>query len=201
MEYKKTVKKFVAGSDKLFDIFECTVNEVEEIIDSNGRKAIRILIGDQEIRGMHNKKVYEHLIENEGEPSFVVLWKTPKGNYLISYAWELWQEYLDGDTARDVDITVATEEEENHEAFVYMWINRETDMKYIGMHKGTPDDGYICSNDRLNEEYAADPLKFQRTILAYGSKEAMHELETLLLIQLGAAKGGMWYNLSNNLRK
>ena len=29
-------------------------------------------------------------------------------------------------------------------SFVYEWTNKNTDMKYIGVHKGTPDDGYVC---------------------------------------------------------
>lgn len=202
MQYIKTMKKFVAGSDKFFDVFECTVDEVDEVLDSSGRKQIRIKIGDQEYKGMHNKRVFEFLVENEGSPSFVVLWKSNKGNYLISYAWELWAAHAAQDKKYDVCITEqANELTESKEAFVYLWINLETDMKYIGMHKGDPEDGYICSNERLKAEYEAAPYQFRRTILAYGSKEQMHELETLLLIQLGAATGDSWYNLSNNLRK
>jgi hypothetical protein len=196
------MKKFVAGSDKFFDVFECTVDEVEEVLDSSGRKQIRIKVGDQEFKGMHNKRVFEFLVENEGDKSFVVLWKTNKGNYLISYAWELWQAHAANDGQYDTCITEDVgDTKESREAFVYMWINLENDMKYIGTHKGDPEDGYICSNERLLSEYNAAPYQFRRTILAYGTQAQMLELETLLLIQLKAATADSWYNLSNNLRK
>lgn len=203
MQYIKTLKKFVAGSDKYFDVFHCIVNEVEEFKDSRDRRSIRIKVGDQTFQGLWNKSIFEFLVENEGNESFIVLWKSNKGNYMISYAWELWEAYAKSDTKYDTRIS----EVEKHttytstEAFVYLWINLESDMKYIGMHKGTPDDGYVCSNDRLLEEYNAAPYQFRRTILAYGTQEQMHELETLLLIQLQCATADNWYNLSNNLRK
>ncbi len=201
MEYVKTLKQFVSGSDKLFDVFHCKVDEVDEFLDSSGRKSIKILVNDQEFKGLHNKKVFEHLVEHEGEDSFIVLWKTPKGNYLLAYKWELWESYINGDTSKDVDISVAEEAEDNHEAFVYLWIDLSNDRKYIGCHKGSFDDGYICSNELMTKEYEQRPHDFLRTILAYGSQKDMHELETLLLIQLGCAQGGMWFNLSNNLFK
>jgi len=200
MNYVKTVKKYVSGSDKFFDIFECTVDEVEETLDSKGRKSIRIKVGDQEYKGLHNKSVFEFLVENEGTPSFVVLWKSNKGNHMLTYAWELWKDYRDGVTTNDVDLHTEKVLEDSGEAFVYLWINLENDMKYLGTHKGTASDGYICSNDRFLKEYEEDPDRFIRTILAWGSQREMHELETILLLQLGAATGSGWYNLSNNLR-
>lgn len=206
MQYIKTLKKFVAGSDKFFDVFACTVDEVDEYKDSNGRKSTRVVIDGEEIKGMHNKRIFNFLVENEGNESFVVLWKSNKGNYLLSYAWELWKAYAEGDTSYDLGgdtlvVTPTGEAASPSDSFVYMWINLANDMKYIGVHKGTPEDGYICSNERLLSEYKLMPEQFHRTILAYGPKQRMHELETLLLIQLGAAKGDKWYNLSNNLRK
>jgi len=203
MQYIKTLKKFVAGSDKYFDVFHCTVDEVSEFKDSSSRRSVRIKVGDKTFQGLWNKSIFEFLVENEGSESFIVLWKSNKGNYMVSYAWELWEAYSKGDEQYDSKISEVEPHTttENKEAFVYMWINHESDMKYIGMHKGHPQDGYICSNDRLLSEYNAAPYQFRRTILAYGSQQDMHELETLLLIQLRAANGDMYYNLSNNLRK
>jgi hypothetical protein len=161
------------------------------------------MVEGKEIKGMWNKSVFEYLVENEGTESTIVLWKTNKGNYLISYAWELWEAASKADEKYDICIS----ETENHttaeskEAFVYLWINLNNDMKYIGMHKGTPDDGYIASSERFGYDHAICPQAFHRTILAYGTQQQMHELETLLLIQLRAATGDSWYNLSNNLRK
>jgi len=203
MQYIKTLKKFVAGSDKYFDVFKCTVDEVSEFKDSASRKSVRIKVGDQTFQGLWNKSIFEFLVENEGSESFIILWKSNKGNYMVSYAWELWEAYSKGDEQYDSKISEVEPHTttENKEAFVYMWINLESDMKYIGMHKGNPQDGYICSNERLLAEYNSAPYQFRRTILAYGTQQQMHELETLLLIQLRAANGDMYYNLSNNLRK
>jgi len=197
MEYIKTVKHFVSGSEKFFDIFSCTVDEVEVSRDMKGRRSIEIKVGDKEFKGLWNKSVEEHLTEHEGKPSFIVLWKSPKGNHMLSYSWELWENYIKGVDTKDVDAIVC--QDEVGEAFVYMWINLENDMKYIGYHKGTLGDGYVCSNERLKEEYEADPTKFMRTILAWGTAKDMYELETLLILQLGAAVRGSFYNVSNNL--
>ena len=40
---------------------------------------------------------------------------------------------------------------ELHEAFVYRWTNVTLGSIYVGYHKGSQDDGYICSskNDRF----------------------------------------------------
>ena len=86
MKLIKTVKHFVSGSDKYFDIFECTVDSVEVNRDAKGRRAIEIKVGDREFKGLWNKSVQDHLTENEGKPSFVVLWKSPKGNHMLSYS-------------------------------------------------------------------------------------------------------------------
>jgi hypothetical protein len=198
MKYIKTFKKFVAGSEKYFDVFECIVEEVDEYLDSSGRKGIKIRVGEQEFKGLHNKKVFEYLVENEGSESFIILWKSGKGNYLLSYAWELWKAYSEKDNQYD---TIREEKKEaNNEAFVYLWINRYTDQKYLGNHKGKPEDGYIASGELFLKEYRENPELWHRTILAYGSKEEMYELETILLIQLGAATSDKWLNLQNNLR-
>jgi hypothetical protein len=203
MQYVKTLKKFVAGSDKFFDVFTCTVDEVDEVLDSKGRRQIEIKVGDQTFKGMYNKKVLDFLLAHEGESSFIVLWKSNKSNYLISYAWELWDAYDRSLTDYDSCITQNKKKEtgKSREAFIYMWINLEDDRKYIGTHKGDSEDGYICSNERLLAEYNAAPYMFRRTILAYGTQSEMLELETILLIQLSCATGDDWYNLSNNLRK
>ena len=198
MKLIKTVKHFVSGSEKYFDIFECTVDSVEVTRDVKGRRSIEITVGDQHFKGLWNKNVQEHLTENEGKESFIVLWKSPKGNHMLAYTWDLWAGYINGDTAKDIADIVC--QDEGGEAFVYMWIDKATDRKYIGYHKGTSDDGYIASNDRLIEDYLARPSDFTRTILAWGTASDMYELETILLLELGAATRGSFYNVSNNLR-
>jgi hypothetical protein len=81
-----------------------------------------------------------------------------------------------------------------------MWVNTVTDKKYIGKHKGTIADGYICSSQDMLAEYAANPSHFLRTVLAYGSDQEMLELETILLLQLRTSQSPFYYNMSNNLR-
>lgn len=202
MKYIKTVKRFVTGSDKFFDIFDdCLIEDVEETRDANGRKNIRIMIDGKEYRGMFNKSVFEHLLEHEGKTTYVVLWKSNKGNHMIAYLWDLWTNYANNVADEDVSSLSEVEYRETGEAFVYLWIDKTSDKKYIGKHKGTPDDGYQCSNKELLVDLNDRPQDFVRTILAYGTDQQMHELETMLLLQLGAARGEMYYNLSNNLRK
>lgn len=200
MELIKTVKHFVSGSDKYFDIFACTVDEVEVSRDQKGRRSIAVKVGDKEFKGLWNKSVEEHLTENEGKESFIVLWKSPKGNHMLSYSWELWERYIKGDTEQDVHKDHLFSQEETGEAFLYMWVDTLNDRKYIGYHKGTPSDGYICSSERMLDEYAYRPSDFVRTILAWGTQNQMYELETILLLELGAATRGSFYNVSNNLR-
>jgi hypothetical protein len=200
MELIKTVKHFVSGSDKYFDIFACTVDEVEVSRDQKGRRSITVKVGDREFKGLWNKSVEEHLTEHEGKPSFIVLWKSPKGNHMLSYSWDIWERYINGDTEKDVHKDHLFSNEETGEAFLYMWIDQQSDQKYIGYHKGSPGDGYICSSDRVNAEYTKRPEDFYRTILAFGTANQMYELETILLLELGAATRGSFYNVSNNLR-
>jgi hypothetical protein len=83
-------------------------------------------------------------------------------------------------------------------SFVYIWSNISTNQKYIGVHKGTPDDGYICSSKTMLEDYHKTPDLFERTIIAYGSFDDMYELESKMLREVDAAKNPQYYNQSNN---
>jgi hypothetical protein len=119
---------------------------------------------------------------------------------MLAYLKELWQNHLNG--VNDGEVSSESDAySPSGESFVYLWINKDTDRKYIGKHKGTTDDGYVCSSDSMLEEYNDCPSRFIRTILAYGTDQEMHELETMLLLQLKASKSELFYNLSNNLRK
>lgn len=60
-----------------------------------------------------------------------------------------------------------------YEAFVYEWSNHQNGMKYVGFHKGRPDDGYVCSSKYMIEEYRANPKNFQRKIIAFGTADEM----------------------------
>ena len=51
-------------------------------------------------------------------------------------------------------------------AFVYVWKDTFSNKRYIGSHKGKPDDGYICSSEIMMEQYNRNPASFVRQILA-----------------------------------
>lgn len=42
------------------------------------------------------------------------------------------------------------------ESFVYCWTDHKRSKLYIGYHKGSPDDGYVCSSKRMLKN---NPLK------------------------------------------
>lgn len=84
------------------------------------------------------------------------------------------------------------------DSFVYIWTNTLTDQKYIGVHKGNPDDGYICSSKTMLEDYNINPALFRRDIISQGSFDDMYELESRMLREVDAAKNPQYYNQSNN---
>ena len=57
MNHIKTVKRFVAGSIKFFDIYECTVDEVDTYTSSTGKSMVKVSIEGKEYNGLHNKWV------------------------------------------------------------------------------------------------------------------------------------------------
>ena len=67
-------------------------------------------------------------------------------------------------------------------AFVYRWFNHQRNMYYIGVHKGTPDDGYICSSKYMKEDYQKNPEHFIREIVAEGEYKEMLELELIKVL-------------------
>jgi hypothetical protein len=202
MNHLKTIKRFVAGSSKYFDIYECTVDEVDTYTSITGKAMTRIVVNGKEYSGLYSKWVYEHLCANEGQPSFIVLWKAPKGDPMLAYVKEIWQNHIDGTPQ---EIVYLADNSEAHQpdgnSFVYMWVNKDTDKKYIGKHRGKPDDGYISSSESFMKEYEESPTRFIRTILAYGSDQEMLELETILLLQLKTRMSPLYYNLSDNLSR
>ena len=199
MKLIKTVKRFVAGSDKYFDIYECTVDMIETYKSATDKQMMKVEVGNIEYNGLHNKWVYEYVCANEGTPSFIVLWRAPKGKPMLAYVKEIWQDHIKGEYHVEVPSETEAYSAEG-DAFVYMWINKDTDRKYIGKHRGKPDDGYICSSETMLKEYEECPSRFVRTILAYGNEEEMIELETIFLLQLKATRSQHYYNMSNNLR-
>jgi len=83
------------------------------------------------------------------------------------------------------------------QAFVYCWTDHQTNKLYIGVHKGTPDDGYVCSSRLMFEEYKDRPKDFTRQIIASGTWEDMYKFESKLLAALNAAADDGFYNKFN----
>jgi len=79
------------------------------------------------------------------------------------------------------------------EAFVYCWTNHTKGNKYIGYHKGTPNDGYICSSasERFWADWEIDD--WSRQIVAEGTVEDCVALEFAILKSLDL-KLDEWYN-------
>jgi hypothetical protein len=83
------------------------------------------------------------------------------------------------------------------DSFVYCWNDTLNNKIYIGSHKGSEHDGYICSSKIVLEEYKKRPSNFVRTIIAKGIYKDIRNLEHLLLKKLNAAKNKDFYNQHN----
>lgn len=186
------------GRELVFDIFKCVVDEVSDVYEtSSGKEMIEIKIGNQTFVGSYDEEVHEFLTANEGSESFVILWRSHKGGYMVAYNFYYYKQYQEG-TLQLADAPLVTPMSTTDDAFVYMWVNKDNDRKYIGYHTGTVDDGYIGSGVQFLQEYNANPNAFSRTILATGNSKAMYKLETMLLLLLEEQDG--YYNVGNNLK-
>lgn len=82
--------------------------------------------------------------------------------------------------------------------FLYRWTDNLTGMMYIGVHKGTPDDGYICSSKIMMPEYRKRPTDFTREIISsHKTYSDVREQEIALLTEVDAAKNPLYYNRHN----
>jgi hypothetical protein len=87
-----------------------------------------------------------------------------------------------------------------HEAFVYSWRNVVTGRLYVGWHKGSTEDGYVCSSKPMKEEYRKTPEIFERYIIAHGSADDMIALEQAILTAEDAKNNDLFYNQTNGNR-
>ena len=83
------------------------------------------------------------------------------------------------------------------QAFVYCWTDKLTNMLYVGSHKGSIDDGYICSSKYMLEEYNKRPEDFSRQIVAEGKFEDIRVLEEKILTSVNAKLNESFYNMHN----
>jgi hypothetical protein len=84
------------------------------------------------------------------------------------------------------------------EAFVYCWTDHRTNMLYVGSHKGTIDDDYICSSKHMMKEYKERPEDFTRKIIAEGELHDIRVLEGKILKAVGARLNENYYNKHEN---
>jgi len=47
--------------------------------------------------------------------------------------------------------------EQDNIAFLYRWTDHKYGIYYVGYHKGTPYDGYICSSEIMLRKYNKRP--------------------------------------------
>lgn len=87
------------------------------------------------------------------------------------------------------------------EAFVYCWTDHKTGKLYIGSHKGSEDDGYVCSSTDMMKEYTIRPDDFSRQIIGHGTSAEVRVLETKILTAVNAASNDDFYNRSNGASK
>ena len=83
------------------------------------------------------------------------------------------------------------------EAFVYCWTDVKTNKLYIGSHKGTVNDGYVCSSKLMLQEYTKRPQDFTRQIVAEGNVDDIRKLEYKILKSVNAANDDLFYNQHN----
>ena len=81
--------------------------------------------------------------------------------------------------------------------FVYLWKNTVNNMRYIGSHKGTIDDGYIGSGKYFKNAYKKNPENFKRSIIYIG--EDFLEYEEELLEFINVKDNDKFYNLVNKV--
>lgn len=83
------------------------------------------------------------------------------------------------------------------EAFVYCWTDKKTNKLYVGSHKGSTEDGYVCSSKLMLEEYRKRPEDFSRQIVAHGSFDDIRVLEEKILTSVNAKLNESFYNMHN----
>ena len=87
------------------------------------------------------------------------------------------------------------------EAFVYCWTDWKENKLYVGSHKGSPDDGYICSQRKeggMLKEYEKRPDDFTRQIVASGTLDDMRNFEKVLLQAEKVMTNEHYYNMNDS---
>lgn len=83
------------------------------------------------------------------------------------------------------------------DSFVYCWTDHSTKKLYVGFHKGSPDDGYICSSKHMLHAYKERPQDFSREVLTVNTYDVCRSFETAI-IRAMLQQGVPCYNLNVN---
>ena len=83
------------------------------------------------------------------------------------------------------------------EAFVYCWTDHLKQKLYVGWHKGSLTDGYICSSKPMLEQYSIRPEDFTRQIISSGTCKHMINFEKVILNNVNAKASSSFYNMHN----
>lgn len=83
------------------------------------------------------------------------------------------------------------------DSFVYCWTDHKNKKLYVGVHKGSLTDGYICSSKNMKEQYNSRPEDFTRQIVAEGNYQDMVVLEAAILRSVNAKLNENFYNAHN----
>ena len=85
------------------------------------------------------------------------------------------------------------------DSFVYRWTNLTLNKIYIGWHKGSEDDGYVCSSASAQfwNDYNNTSYKWQREILFKGTMPECQLLESDILDSLDITSDNIYNNRNN----
>ena len=81
--------------------------------------------------------------------------------------------------------------------FTYCWSDHATAKVYVGVHLGSPSDGYICSSKVMLSEYKKRSHDFTREVLYVGPYEICASFEKALIAGLFKTDKNKFYNRSN----
>lgn len=87
------------------------------------------------------------------------------------------------------------------DAYLYQYTNLENDKKYLGIHKGSPDDNYQHSSTCSEFAEAFERASMKYEVLLYGSYVDMQHEEHKALKKVDAKNNSEWYNRSNGFEK
>jgi hypothetical protein len=82
------------------------------------------------------------------------------------------------------------------QGFTYCWSDSATAKVYVGVHKGFPEDGYICSSKTMLSEFKKRPSDFSRQILFVGNYEDCAKFEVSIIRALFKTDRNTYYNRS-----